>query len=230
MHLLHRSSGGAAHNPSVNFIVRIQPSRMTPTIRFFRSSVALLLCAIALLACANPLVTSVTQRRFTLPEAQLQQALARRFPVEQRVADLLDVRLSSPRLSLLPASNRLGTELALNLAERLRGTRYDGSVALEYGLRFDSSDQSIRLADVRVSRFSLGGMPAPYQELLGRYVPRLAERWLEGYVLHQFTEQDLGWVGSLGLEPAALQVTSAGLSVALQPKTEKTERAEKPAK
>lgn len=206
---------------------------MTSAFRFFRSSAALLLCALALLACANPLVTSVTQRRFTLPEAQLQQALARRFPVEQRVADLLDVRLSAPRLSLLPASNRLGTELALGLVERLRGTRYDGSVALEYGLRFDSSDQSVRLADVRVSRFSLGGIPAPYQDLVSRYVPRLAERWLEGYVLHQFSEQDLGWVGSLGLEPAALQVTPAGLSVALQPKTartEQTERAEKPAK
>lgn len=206
---------------AVRFLRPVHP------LRLLRLFAAVLLCALTLLACANPLVTSVTQRRFTLPEDQLQQALARRFPVEQRVVDLLDVRLSAPRLSLLPASNRLGTEVALNLVERLRGTRYDGSVALEYGLRFDSKDQSIRLTDVRVSRFSLGGLPAPYQDLISRYVPRLAERLLDGYLLHQFTEQDLGWIGSLGLEPAALQITPAGLSVALQPRQERAEKAAK---
>lgn len=200
---------------------------MTHIARFFRSGLAWLLCAVALLACANPVVSSVTQRRFTLPEAQLQQALARRFPVEQRVAELLDVRLSAPRLSLLPATNRLGTEIALSLVERLRNTRYDGSLALEYGLRFDGSDQSIRLADVHVSRLSLGGVPAPYQDLMGRYLPRLAERLLEGYVLHQFSPQDLGWVSDLGLEPAGLQVTPAGLSVALQARAERPEKAAK---
>ena len=35
------------------------------------------LCALALLACANPVLTSVFAQRLTLPEAQLQQALAR---------------------------------------------------------------------------------------------------------------------------------------------------------
>lgn len=197
---------------------------MTPMTRSYRlfgllpalhSVTALLLCAAALVACANPL------QRYTVPEAQLQQALAKRFPVEQRLGELLDVRLSAPRLSLLPATNRLGTELDINLLERLGNTRYAGSLALDYGLRFDSSNQSVRLADVRVSRLNLSGVPPAYQELFARYAPRLAERLLDGYVLHQFSAQDLGWVGSLGLEPAGLQVTPAGLSVALQPRQEK---------
>jgi aspartate/methionine/tyrosine aminotransferase len=47
----------------------------------------------SLSACSNPAVQLLTQRSLSLSREQLQAALAKRFPMEQRVADVLDVRL-----------------------------------------------------------------------------------------------------------------------------------------
>ena len=61
----------------------------------------------ALSACSHPAAQLLTQQRLTLSREQLQAALDKRFPLEQRVAEVLDVRLSSPQLKLLPASGRI---------------------------------------------------------------------------------------------------------------------------
>jgi len=172
-----------------------------------------------LLACTGaPLLASMAPRSVNVPEERLQQALAQRFPIKQRLADVLELEVLPPRLSLLPASNRLATDIDLNVADRLMGGRYSGSIAVDFGLRFEPSDNTIRMTRARVNRVSMAGVPEPYQTAITRNAPRLAERLFDNRVLHQFSEKDLSLVNGLGLEPGEITVTPKGLSVTLVPR------------
>jgi len=172
-----------------------------------------------LLACTGaPLLASMAPRSVNVPAERLQQAIAERFPIKQRLADVLELEVLPPRLSLLPVSNRLATDIDLKVADRLMGGRYSGNIALDFGLRFEPSDNTIRMTGARVNRVSMAGVPEPYQTALTRNAPRLAERLFDNRVLHQFSDKDLGLVNGLGLEPGEIIVTPEGLKVTLVPR------------
>ena len=172
-----------------------------------------------LLACTGaPLLARMAPRSVNVPAERLQLAIAERFPIKQRLADVLELEVLPPRLSLLPASNRLATDVDLNVVDRLLGGRYSGSFSLDFGLRFEPSDNTIRMMGARVNRVSLAGVPEPYQTAITRNAPRLAERLFDNRVLHQFTDKDLSLVNGLGLEPGAISVMPEGLKVMLVPR------------
>ncbi len=164
-------------------------------------------------ACSSPAVQLLTSRRISLSAEQLQSSLAQRFPMEQRVSEVLDVRLSAPRLKLLPASGRIATELKLDITERLLQSTHPASLALDFGLRFEPSDRSVRMQGVRVQQLVFTRLAPAYQELMNRHAPRLAERALEGQVLHRLSDAEWSGLQMLGLEPAEFSVTPQGLNL-----------------
>lgn len=161
-------------------------------------------------------------KTYTVPLEQMQHGVDARFPVRKRLADIVDIQVQSPRLKLLPALNRLGTELDMNVFERVGGRSYSGLLVLDYGLRFERSDNSVRMTDVRVSGVRLADVPEPYNSLIARTLPRLAEQLLADYAVHSVSEQDMSLVSGLGFEPGELKVTPAGLRVTLEPALFKT--------
>lgn len=172
-----------------------------------------------LLACTGaPLLASLAPRSVTVPAERLQQAIAQRFPIKQRLAEVIELEVLPPRLSLLASSNRLATDIDLKVADRLLGGNYSGSIALDFGLRFEPNDNTIRMTGARVNRVSLAGVPEPYQTAITRNAPRLAERLFDNRVLHQFSDKDLSLVNGLGLEPGEITVTPNGLRVSLVPR------------
>lgn len=168
-------------------------------------------------ACSSPAVQVLTQRRLTLSGAQLQAALEPRFPMQQRVAEVLDVRLSTPRLQLLPERGRIATELQLDITERLLQSTHPARLVLDFGLRFEPSDRSVRLQGVRVQQLVLTRLAPAYQELMNRYAPRLAERALDGLMLHQISEAEWNTLQMLGLQPGEFSITPQGLSLDFRP-------------
>ena len=156
-------------------------------------------------------------KTYTVPLAQMQQGVDTKFPVRKRLADIVDIQVQSPRLKLLPTLNRLGTELDMNVLERVGGRRYNGLLVLDYGLRFERSDNSVRMTDVRVSGVRLTDVPEPYNSLIAGTLPRLAEQLLADYAVHTVSEQDMSLVSNLGFEPGEIKVTPAGLRVTLEP-------------
>ena len=69
-------------------------------------------------------------RTVEIPEARLQQVLARQFPLRSRVLELFDINVAAPRLTLLPETNRVATEFDLAIGDRLLKTPYQGTLAL----------------------------------------------------------------------------------------------------
>jgi hypothetical protein len=124
-----------------------------------RSRRALCVGAIAGAALTIPGCGGFGPRTVELPQARLQELVARHFPVDKRLLDVIDLTLDSPRVGLQPEANRISVEVAL----RANGggpiqTRLSGSLLVSEGLRFEPSDNTVRLVDVQVERFVIDGL------------------------------------------------------------------------
>ncbi|MEO5881294.1 MAG: hypothetical protein ABIQ06_02685 [Caldimonas sp.] len=175
---------------------------------------ALLALGAATLAGCNAFVPNKVE----LSQARLQELVARHFPVDRRVLDVIDLTLDSPRIGLQPETNRISVEVAL----RANGggpiqTRLSGSLLLSQGLRFEPADRTIRLVDVRVERFVIDGLPSSWQRQLDRLGKPLARGLLEDQVLYTLRPKDVAGLEGRGLRPGDLRVTSSGVEITLVP-------------
>lgn len=172
----------------------------------------LLLCAAALplAGCAG----LGGPRSLVLGEAELQARLAAQFPQQRRLLELFDVTLSAPRLRLRPEQNRVASELELELRERLGGQRLNAQIAFDSALRFEPSDSSLRLAQVRVERLAAGTdstLPLP------RIASLLAEQLLEDLAVWRASPEQAQRLQRAGVQTVRVQITPRGLE--LQPQS-----------
>jgi hypothetical protein len=158
------------------------------------------------------------QPRYTVSKEQLQVALAQRFPMHYPVPGLLDLDLQSPQLQLLPQTNRLSAELAVQAAGPALQRSHQGSFTLEFGLRYEPSDRSIRATQLRLQRLQFPTLQPGVVALLNAYAPALAEQSMLEVVLHQLQAKDLALADVMGLQPGSITVTDAGLVIGFVPK------------
>jgi hypothetical protein len=170
------------------------------------------------LAAATTQAQAQAQKSFTVTSAQLQQAVAEKFPMSYPVGGFLELTLQPPRLRLLPEQNRLGTQMVVDAAGPALSRSGTGNFDVDFALRYEASDQSIRAHKLKVHTLSLSGMPPGPAALLQAYGPSLAEQSLREVVLHKLQPKDLMLADGLGLEPGAITVTAKGLVIALVPK------------
>jgi hypothetical protein len=189
---------------------------MTAATRFSGTPVArriAVLCAAALGACAS----LTTPKSIDIEEARSQQAIAQRFPYETRWLGLFDVSVTAPRLLLLPETNRIATDIEVNAGGRLLPSKVRGALLLEGGLRIDPVDGNLRLANVRVERFALSGLPDAMWADTVKLGPLLAEQLLEGMVVYTLNNEQRATLRERGVQPGEVRVTSRGLTIALEP-------------
>lgn len=154
-------------------------------------------------------------RSVTLSEAELNTLLARQFPIDRRVLEVLDVNVSSPRLRLLPERNRLATELDVRAGERLGGRTVRGSLSLDYALRFEPSDASVRLTGVRVNELRLDGVGLPIATQ--RLSTLIAERLLDDFAIWRASPERAERMRSAGVGAGTVTVTARGVEIVLGP-------------
>lgn len=181
---------------------------------FFKSLVLLATAGLIFAAgCANLAGPKV----ITLSQAELTGMLDKRFPFNRRLMEVVDVRVATPRLRLLPETNRLATEFDVNIAERLFGRTLNGRIAADYALRYDAAQQAVLLSDVRVGKLDVVGASGAVHSALQSLGPLLAEQMLEGTAIYKFKPEDLTKAQGRGYEPSAVTVTSRGVEITLAP-------------
>jgi hypothetical protein len=158
------------------------------------------------------------QPQHTVSNAQLQEAVAARFPLTRPVGGLLALTVQAPTLRLLPEHNRLGAQMVVQAAGPALPGGTTGHFDVDFALRYESSDQTLRAHQLKVNSLSLSGLPPGPAALLQAYGPALAEQTLLEVVLHKLTPQDLMLADDLGMEPGAITVTAKGLVIAFVPK------------
>ena len=154
------------------------------------------------------------QPGYTVTEAQLQQAVGKRFPRRYPVGGFLDIDAQAPRLSLLPARNRLAVQMQVQAAGPALPRAYKGLFDLDFALRYQASDRTVRVDQLRVNALQFENVPAQTSALLSMVGPQLAEQSLQGVVLHQLKPEDLALPDGMGLQPDTITVTNKGLVIA----------------
>ena len=85
------------------------------------------------------------------------------------LAGLLDLQLQAPRLTLLPERNQLNAVMDLAATGPLLARRYTGVFDVDFGLRYEAQDRSIRAHRLQVNALQLEGLKPQAAALLQRY-------------------------------------------------------------
>ena len=124
-------------------------------------------------------------RHVLLSQADLQARIERHFPHQRRVLELIDVTVARPNVRLLPERNRIATDLDLIATERLSGRTVRGNLVLDYALRYEPADASLRLTQVQVQQASLDLGSGPLSPSNARIAALLAERVLDDFAIYR---------------------------------------------
>ena len=170
-------------------------------------------CLLWLAGCAALL----GPRTVNVSQAQLQQWIDQRFPLDNRLLELLDVKLATPRLQMLPERDRIATEFEVNVSDRLFKVPHRGTLAVDYGLRFEATDNTLRLTNLRIVRVEIDGAPALLQRQMERVALQLVEQALNDAPIYALRPKDIEAVQGRGYRPSDIHVTPAGLTITLLP-------------
>ncbi len=174
----------------------------------------LALIASVLTACAG-----FGARTVDVPMEKLQASLAKQFPYNSDFARLLELTVTSPKLRALPEENRLATEVALSIAPRfMNNTKLAGTLTIDSALRFEASDQTVRLSNPRVRKLDIAGLKSEDGKTLNvaKLGEFLVENAMQDMIVYQVREEDRARLGA-NIASGDFKVTPEGLSVTLTP-------------
>ena len=153
-----------------------------------------------------------------ISESQLTLLLARQFPMERKVLEVIDLNITNPQLTLIPQGNRVGTELDVTALDRLFGSSAMGHVKLDYGLRFEPSDHTIRMTAVRVRELTLSSGSNNLRGAAQRIGGLVAENALQDMVLYRMKPAQADEMDRLDLVASPITVTPQGLHMSVSPR------------
>jgi hypothetical protein len=177
------------------------------------------LIASSLIGCAamrpEPKTLNISQER-------LMQLINGQFPFNSKMLEVLDVGVSSPKISFDAVNNRINTSLDLNVVGSgivglLTKREYKGGIDLSYGLRFEPSDNSVCMTDVKVGKLNVDGAPELMERPISRLGVALAQKLLADQVLYKVSDKDMEAAKGWGYKPGAFKVASNGLAITLDP-------------
>jgi hypothetical protein len=155
-------------------------------------------------------------REVALPLAKLQAGVERRFPLQNRLLDLFDVRLTSPQVQMLPDSGRVGLAMDASVAPPFIRQSWQGRMALSGRLYIDAVRGQVLMAEPRVDRFDIDGVDPGRQRQLEKVANLLMEQIVSEIPVYSFRPDELRFAG-LQFVPTRLRTTSSGLVVTLEP-------------
>ena len=192
--------------------------RKTTVLRMVATAGALCAGVLALLALLSGCAGLIGTHDVDISESQLNLLLARQFPMERKVLEVIDLNISNPLIQLIPESNRVGTELDVTALDRLFGSSAMGHGKLDYGLRFQPSDHTIRMTQVRVRELTLSSGSNSLRGAAQRIGGLVAENALENLVLYRMKPAQADEMDRLNLVASPITVTARGLHMTVSPK------------
>lgn len=156
---------------------------------------------------------NIWSNEYTFSQQQLQTALDSKFPQRFRYAEVFNVGLKNPRLTLNPAQNRVLTRVNVDVTSPLLlAAPLNGTITLSSALRYDKATRAILLDNPTVDSIDFSGVPAQYKPQLSQIGAAVAEQVLKDYPIYTFTRDELRLSGKT-FEPGAITVQSEGIAV-----------------
>ena len=126
----------------------------------------------------------------------------------------------APRLALRPEQNRINVVMALEVTGPVLRRAQTGSLDVDFALRYEPTDQTLRATDLQVRALQIDGLPVQVSQLLAGLGPALAQQARREVVLRQLQPRDLAVAERLGLQPGRITVTPRGLEIELLPRAQ----------
>ncbi len=166
-------------------------------------------------ACATfPFIP--THYTFTLP--QIQQAVARRFPIQRRVSGLLDLLVDQPIVGTRPDQNRMAVAAHAHIESPLLQAPADGRFSVTSGVAYDAQRLAIVLRQPSIESLDFPDLNPAYRGEVRAALDLAVAQLLEGYPLHTFKQEELSFAG-VRYAPADITVERAGVRVNIAEQT-----------
>jgi hypothetical protein len=158
------------------------------------------------------------QPAYRVSARQLQQALDERFPQRHPIGQLLSLTIFTPLLEFLPEINRLALHASIEAAGPALRRTERGSFDIDFALRYEPADMTIRASQLQVRSLEISGLPPSAAEVLDVYTRVLASQTMLEVVLHRLRPRDLELPEAMGLRPGDIRVLADGLVIGFVPK------------
>ena len=168
--------------------------------------------AVILSGCAN----LTGPRVIEVPYSKLQAGLERRFPLNQRLMEVVDVELTQPRLLPQSEPGRLGLAFDAGVSSPFAQQSWRGKVRLSGRLTLDAVRQAVVLAEPRIDQIDLGGMEARRAEQVTRVLNLLAGKLVSDVPVYSFRDSDMRYAG-VQFAPTRLETRPGGLALTVEP-------------
>jgi len=167
--------------------------------------------AALLASCASML----GPREVDVPLWKLQASLDRRFPVDNRLLELFDVRLTRPQLAV-HEGDRVSLTVDASLAQSLLREPLAGNLVFSGRLYVDPARSGVFMAEPRIERFAIGGMDNLVQRQLTRAANGLMDTLVVDIPVYTFRMEELRYAG-VQYAPTRIATTANGLRILLEP-------------
>ncbi|CAH2813572.1 MAG: Probable transmembrane protein [Candidatus Burkholderia crenata] len=149
---------------------------------------------------------------YTFSQAQVQDAMQRKFPLERRASQIFDVTLSNPLVGLAPDRNRITVRLDTRLATPFMPNPVTGIFTLSSQLSYDAPSHSVVLMSPTVDDAQVSGEAAQYNEQINAVGAVMATQFLDRYPIYTFKPEQLQFAG-VNYEPGIITVLTNGIRV-----------------
>ena len=177
-----------------------------------------LLAAGMLASCAS----LIGPRQIDIPLYKLQAGIERRFPLDNRVLELFDIRLSRPRLTLQAGTDRVALEIDAYVAPPFIQQSWSASLALSGRLTVDPVRGAVLMGEPRVERFGIAGADGvagvenARQRQFGKFANVLMDKVIKDVPVYSFRMEELRYAG-VQFVPTRITSTADALVVTVEP-------------
>jgi hypothetical protein len=126
-----------------------------------------------------------------LSEADLLRAVSRKLPFERTYLHVLDVRLDSPRISLVEGSNRIKVGLDAAVEAKLGDKPpLNGSADASGAVRYDPSDGAFYIVDPEIESLAVDGLPPTFADRIDTALTKAFKTFFKTRPIYRLKESD----------------------------------------
>ncbi|MCY0387584.1 DUF1439 domain-containing protein [Robbsia sp. Bb-Pol-6] len=149
---------------------------------------------------------------YTFSVAEMQRAVARKFPYHKRISQIVDLTLDDPVLGTRPDANRLSIGAHAHIESPFLQAPADGHFVLTSALAYDRERQAIVLRSPAIDSLDFPDLSGPYRGEIRGALELAVSQLLEGFPIYTFKPDQLSFAG-VHYEPGEINVLPKGVRV-----------------
>jgi hypothetical protein len=155
-------------------------------------------------------------RSVNISETELQKKLNDRLAVPISLLKIFNISLSNSLVKFDEKTGRMTSSFDTHVTSVLTDKPVAGQLGISGKLRFDPTDNSIKLDDPKIEQVSFSGLTGKNSELLTTLAQQLGSEVLNGLTLYTIKQEDLKY-GGRQYHPKSLQVINNQLQMTFSP-------------